>query len=369
MLNSLVIKNFRMLEDFSVTKLGRLNLIVGKNNSGKSTVLEALRIYAGGASFKLLKEIAESHDEKFSLAEESNQEFNALFPYEDLFTSRQSSNKKLVKFIIGESIDNGQTLSVYRVYMVQNDSIGKKFFTEFNEDWLNNEPKTRIIGQKLVAERPGKRHFLRLDDYLELPFETINYGFVPTHFIPMDELASEWDTIVYTEHEQIVTDALKIILPDYEHLVFVENERSGTAAKSRRIAKVKLANQPRPVPLKSLGDGMVRILQIAIKLVSAQGGFLLIDEFENGLHYSTQEKIWSWLFTMAERLDIQVFATTHSWDCIESFATVALQHPDQQGLIFRMGKSVRTSDFGKVIATVFSGEDLAAITQANMEVR
>ncbi|MDD5274426.1 MAG: AAA family ATPase, partial [Methylovulum sp.] len=188
-------------------------------------------------------------------------------------------------------------------------------------------------------------------------------------FIPMDELASEWDTIVYTEHEQIVTDALKIILPDYEHLVFVENERSGTAAKSRRIAKVKLANQPRPVPLKSLGDGMVRILQIAIKLVSAQGGFLLIDEFENGLHYSSQEKIWSWLFTMAERLDIQVFATTHNWDCIESFATVALQHPDQQGLIFRMGKSVRTSDFGKVIATVFSGEDLAAITQANMEVR
>ncbi|MDD5272083.1 MAG: AAA family ATPase, partial [Methylovulum sp.] len=91
MLNSLVIKNFRMLEDFSVAKLGRLNLIVGKNNSGKSSVLEALRIYAGEANVNLLKEIAENHNEKFPLAEESNQEFNAQFPYEDLFTGRQPS--------------------------------------------------------------------------------------------------------------------------------------------------------------------------------------------------------------------------------------------------------------------------------------
>jgi len=52
MLNSLEIKNFRILEDFKVSKLGRVNLIVGKNNSGKSSVLEALRIYAGNAHYE-----------------------------------------------------------------------------------------------------------------------------------------------------------------------------------------------------------------------------------------------------------------------------------------------------------------------------
>ncbi|MEI6730675.1 MAG: AAA family ATPase, partial [Pseudomonadota bacterium] len=56
-LSSLHIKNFRMLEDFQVKKLGKVNLIVGKNNSGKSTVLEALRIYAGGANRYLLEAI------------------------------------------------------------------------------------------------------------------------------------------------------------------------------------------------------------------------------------------------------------------------------------------------------------------------
>lgn len=59
MLNSLEIKNFRALEDLKVARLGRVNLIVGKNNSGKSSILEALRIYAGGAQRGLLQEIAE----------------------------------------------------------------------------------------------------------------------------------------------------------------------------------------------------------------------------------------------------------------------------------------------------------------------
>ncbi|MBT9096257.1 AAA family ATPase [Methylovulum psychrotolerans] len=369
MLNSLVIKNFRMLEDFSVEKLGRLNLIVGKNNSGKSTVLEALRIYAGGANFNLLKEIAESHDEKFPLAEANDQESNVHFPYEELFTGRQPSNKKLVKFIIGESIDNQHTLSVYRVFIVQDDLMGKTLFSEFNEDWLNKKPQTRIIGQALVAEKPGKWHFIRQDIYHESPFELVNCSLVPTHFIPVDELANEWDAIVYTEHEQTITEALKIILPNYEHLVFVANERANAAGKPQRIAKVKLAGLPRPVPLKSLGDGMVRILQIAIKLVSAQGGFLLIDEFENGLHYSTQEKIWSWLFTMAERLDIQVFATTHNWDCIDSFAKVAIASTDTEGVLFRMGKSALKSNQGQIIATVFDKERLYNLTQADIELR
>ena len=67
MLKSLVIQNFRSLADFEVTKLGRVNLIVGKNKSGKSSVLEALRIYAGNAHQELLEKIAQGHDEKYFL--------------------------------------------------------------------------------------------------------------------------------------------------------------------------------------------------------------------------------------------------------------------------------------------------------------
>jgi predicted ATP-dependent endonuclease of OLD family len=106
-----------------------------------------------------------------------------------------------------------------------------------------------------------------------------------------------------------------------------------------------------------------------LKLFSARGGLLLIDEFENGLHYSIQEKVWTLLFEMAQKLDIQIFATTHSWDCIESFSKVATSFENNEGVLFRMGRSSKTSNFGQVVATVFDSAELETITQSDMEIR
>ena len=194
---------------------------------------------------------------------------------------------------------------------------------------------------------------------------------IPTQFISADELAVEWDRIALTEHENVVRLAMRIIAPTFENLAFVLNDdlRPGYRLNPQRSAKVKLSDVPRPVPLNSLGDGMLRVLQLTLKMFPAKGGFLLIDEFENGLHFSVQEKVWALLFDMAEKLDIQVFATTHSWDCIESFTKVAIARTQTDGILFRMGRSVRKSDHGKIIATVFDEDALKDITQADMEVR
>ncbi len=348
MLNSLVIKNFRMLEDFTVSKLGRVNLIVGKNNSGKSTVLEALRIYAWNAHPKLLEIIAESHDEVF-------QQNGSRFLYEDLFTDRKFPNSK--HFETEEDYHCGDHPS-----------------TEDEEIYIA-ESSAQSDLKKLYIWSTGEINYLSRGAYesfqamgvleIEAPNikpKTIPCSFVPTQFASMDRLEHEWNAINLTDNEDIVAQALQIIAPDFKRLAFDGN-------KEKRWVKVKLANLPKPVPLKSLGDGMLRILQIAIKLVSAQGGFLLIDEFENGLHYSVQEKIWTLLFEMAEKLDIQVFATTHSWDCIESFSKVAFENETTEGVLFRMGRSAKTSNKGQIIATVFDRNELHSITQADMEIR
>ncbi len=209
---------------------------------------------------------------------------------------------------------------------------------------------------------PGFRRFATVGD--PLPCSVI-----PTQLIAMNELADDWDRIALTEAEETVKDAMRIILPEFENLTFVNDSAYGESKAIRRIAKVKIKGLPRPVPLNSLGDGMLRMLQLALKIFPAKGGFFLIDEFENGLHYSVQEKIWALLFEMAEKLDIQVFATTHSWDCIESFSKVAIDRKDIDGVLFRVGKSVRNSDRGRVIATVFDEEALYSITQSDVEVR
>lgn len=109
MLTNLRIKNFRMLEDLEIPKLGRVNLIVGKNNSGKSTILEALRIYAGKAHPALLREILINHDESFVFDQDPSIEnsrnwygLKNLFPNRNLpaddntFISIDSDKKPLI---------------------------------------------------------------------------------------------------------------------------------------------------------------------------------------------------------------------------------------------------------------------------------
>ncbi|GAB6139349.1 AAA family ATPase [Methylosoma difficile] len=398
MLHSLEIKNFRLLEDFTVEKLGRVNLIVGKNNSGKSTVLEALRIYAGNANLDLLNKIAINHEENYLHENTKFNESDLLKPFEELFTGRMFPDDETT-ILIGDSTNNSDTLKIWHGFEVIEkkefiDANGKKINTEsssFNLISSSTDPSGSYVtsssyfkniknsnefahgGEVLLVSKNNIAFPIHLSarylfsnaihtHFLYLNFVFIPCGFIPTQFISVDELAKEWDSIVFTENEEIIKQALHIILPEFENLAFVGEQ-------SKRTAKVKLSNLPRPVPLKSLGDGMIRVLQLALKLVSAKNGFLLIDEFENGLHYSTQEKIWALLFEMSERLNIQIFATTHSWDCIEAFTKVAIENETTEGVLFRMGKSAKKSNQGQVIATVFDKERLYNLTQADIEIR
>ena len=384
MLDSLHIKNFRSLTDFQVEKLGRINLIVGKNNSGKSSVLEALRIYAGNGQRVLLEAIAAEHDEKYSTEEAEGMEQDATLPFQDFFTGRQFPNDDETVIHIGRTPGLTDVLLMKHVFMTETtqpvDEGSRSLFVQYQEVLKSDAASTTDDIMQALRISQGERKLpLYFLDAVPGRFKTPKFDFsnaipcsvVPTQFVSQDELADEWDKIALSDDAEFVKQAMRIIAPEFDALAFVRNDTVNSTSPRRiqRSGKVRLSNALKPVPLKSLGDGVMRVLQLTLKLLSAKGGFLLIDEFENGLHYSVQEKVWTMLFEMAEKLDVQVFATTHSWDCIESFTQVARAHADIEGVLFRMGKSVRTSDKGKVIATVFEEEALYAITQSEMEVR
>ena len=388
MLNSLEIKNFRILEDFKVSKLGRVNLIVGKNNSGKSSVLEALRIYAGNAQQELLKQIATGHDEKYYMEKNEQIESDIQLPFEDFFVGRQFPQDEAFAISIGELASGDDVLRIEHGFLIEEEVVVKNESGEIVETRTrlrrisnpsHDDLSSEAISHALFVTK-GERSFphIRLDQSRSPRYRsrietsgTLPCSVIPTPFIPVDELADEWDKIALTEHEEVVKQALRIITPEFENLTFVRNDEDNRYPRQRfsRLAKVKMSDSPHPVPLNSLGDGMLRVLQLVLKVFPAKGGFLLIDEFENGLHFSIQEKVWELLFEMAQRLDIQVFATTHSWDCIESFAKAAITRRDVEGVLFRVGRSAKKSNFGQVIATVFDEDALYNITQADVEVR
>ena len=88
---------------------------------------------------------------------------------------------------------------------------------------------------------------------------------------------------------------------------------------------------------------MNRLFGLALALVNARGGLLLINEFENGLHHSVQTDVWRMIFRLAERLAVQVFATTHSRDSVRSFQEAAAESPEEGVLLPPDSQGRRTS--------------------------
>jgi AAA15 family ATPase/GTPase len=370
-LDSLQIKNFRMLEDFTVERLGQVNLIVGKNNSGKSTVLEALRIYAGNGSQRLLEEIAQSRSEKHKLTEDDDLR---ELPFESFFYGRELTQHTVITIGQSEQILNirqGFLKEVIADRDIEGRSVSFRKFESYwniNSDFDMDGVETAIFilrNEELLHRVRFRNRNYGVDNQVNFNFRPCSY--VPTRSLSIEHIAKDWDNIVFSEYEDIVVDALSIVEPNLTNITFVQNK--DVRRVSDRLGIVKINGQKRPIPLGSLGDGITRVLQISLKVYAAKDGFLLIDEFENGLHYSVQEKVWQMIFEMAKKLNIQVFATTHSRDCIEAFSKVANDRVDVEGLLFRMGRSAKASDEGKIIATIFDEARLDRMTQSDMEIR
>ena len=100
---------------------------------------------------------------------------------------------------------------------------------------------------------------------------------------------------------------------------------------------IGIEDQPLRIPLSSMGDGLKWIFAMMAAATNANDGTLLIDEIDTGLHYQAQTDMWRLLLKVAMERNIQIFATTHSWDCVEAFQE-ALAEDDNadQGYLFRL---------------------------------
>lgn len=266
MLNSLQINNFRLLRDFAVPHLGRVNLIVGKNNSGKSSVLEALRIFAGNANRKLLEKIAREHDEKMGFVGSEPYEEEPTLPFEAFFSGRQYPQDENTEIFIGESRNDKQALRIKHGYLKETeeivvdedgDEVTRTTRTPVSRSELNSLPE-EIISQALFIVKAERQYRLRFDMSSSRVTTTVNdipitipCSVVPTQFVTIEELAEEWDKIVLTEYQTFVRDALKIVEEGVEDLAFVK-EIDRLQPRRGRSAKVKLSSAKRPVPLNSM---------------------------------------------------------------------------------------------------------------------
>ncbi len=148
-----------------------------------------------------------------------------------------------------------------------------------------------------------------------------------------------------------------------DRIAVIGNQEHSYRSRGRRVI-VKLKDHPQPVPLKSLGDGAIRLFSVALALANSRDGILLIDEAENGIHHSVQSDFWRMVLRMARENNTQVLATTHSWDCVRGFAQAAADDENNEGILIRLER-----DDEDIQAVFYSEDELQIAAEQGIDVR
>lgn len=359
-LDSLEINNFRLFQHLEIERLGRVNLIVGKNGVGKTALLEAISLYAYRGFPAIIARILEERDETiYAMTQEGYPQwflgighlFNGRPP---LRNAPLSLNITSAKSIFTFTFDFAEVTDASRYSMVPVISVR-----------VDEESRTyALTGDLIQFTWEGIKCILRS------PYAKRGIGH-----------AQLWDDAVIGDREEDILTALRVIIPEVERLNFV----TGTSLSIRhpsligassveekkdsqeRIPIVKLGNLPHTVPLLSMGDGLLKMLEVALTMANSKGGLALIDEIESGLHYSVQPDMWRLVFETAARLNVQVFATTHSLDCIRAFESAARERGEEESLLISLRRHRQEPE--KIVAVLAGKDELDTIVHSPIEVR
>src|SRR6266516_4574424 len=358
-LNSLEIRRFRAFEHLQIERLGRVNLIVGKNNVGKTCLLEALQLFARRGSPELIWEILGARNESWVSRPSRLANVEELFPFlKYIFYGRKDVRTYPEPIQIGpiSSLDEMLSVSV-GWHTSQVDDEGHRKLQLIQPDEIDTVDNSILRFTIQFGKQPSVYYPIIFDPTLprKVEIKEINCIATMANGLARRKIGALWDSISLTDLESDVLDALRIIAPGVERLSLIEGPTP--LREQDRLPIVKIIGMDEPLPLRSLGDGMQRLFGIALALVNARNGLLLVDEIENGLHYSAQLDVWRLINRLASRLNVQVFATTHSWDCIESFQEASQEDTQNEGVLVRLENKK-----GKIVATLFDEKELGIAT-------
>ncbi len=333
-LPDLYIENFRGIKKLSIPRLGRVNLLAGRNGVGKSTVLDAVRVYAARGREQVLAQILNRSEEYIELRDQDAT--NAVeVDWTAIFYGR--GVPELLYMSIGpmEKTDQLKIEStLYDLGSIDRDQLPTAFSAVVTGDRL----------QTLMAEFQGHSFSLVSGDrgtkgYTGEKVPTpLTFEFLGPGLLPQSEMARMWDDVALTDDEERITKAIKLVYGEgVDRLAVVGGYSRGDLSAGRRVI-VKLKSGTGPVPLRSLGEGASRLFGVALALANSLNGFLLIDEAENGIHHTAQPEYWRMVLQTAHENNVQVFATTHSWDCVRGFAQAAVENENVEGVLVRLEK-------------------------------
>jgi len=303
MLQSIEIENFRCFEKTAISGFEQINLVTGKNNSGKTALLEALYL-------------ALTTDSK-NLTENTRQSENDSEKEKNLYFNQNDRNPiKILIFFEQEGPFSNQEGIRYE-YLKANSS--QHFFNE-------------------VIQETGRRIFH--SNHYNVKTATA-FIFDKNRQLPNNqELTYLLDSIDKKGEKFRIIEALKIIDESLSDI--------RTFASFSGVLYILKNGFSEYQPVYYLGDAVQKIVRYVINILSSYPNkdainVLLIDEIENGIHYTAQAEVWRMLLKLCKHYNIQLFATTHSLEMIKAFQQVCSEEEfTGMGGYFELGRQAKS---------------------------
>ncbi len=368
MLTSLSISKFRGFEELSIEgSLDRINLVAGLNSVGKTALLEAIYVLIGMGNIELIVKLSNYRGLAGSYVGELPH-LTELF-WVSLFHNLDPSNDIEIRGTLSDGEHVAQ-VSIDRVgttqILVSDGRVGEgtgeleslPVYGHFLK-LAHSKPDGSAIESAMVLEatrdgtptvRVGSDPPIRP----EPPFRGSYLGGNKSR--GLQDAAAKYTRLESEGEPSELLETLRIIEPRLERV------RVGFVAGAPMLrGDIGIGGM---VPLSLLSDGLGSLTNILLAIANAPGGVVLIDEIENGFHHSVLYQVWQAIGEAARRYDTQVFATTHSFECIEA-AHEAFREDQQYA--FRLHRLERIAD--EIHAITYDQETLSAAIRSNLEVR
>ena len=323
MLKSLKMTGFRAFEAYALESLSRVNLVVGGNNSGKTSVLEAVDLLVSGGSPAAISESARRRDEMRSI-EWRSPGFGRVPSIAHLFYDHACEPG--ANFELRGSRSAGRVALELRSL----DELDEKILSGmFNERLPPDAAPAMGLTITLNARKTPEFVFPVTEDGLLLHDPRRRWMTRPSvRFLSLTSmdppfLSEAWNTLVSDGREREVVEDMKLLMPDIDSIHFLTNGRM-----SRGGFVVGLRGGGSRHPLGTFGDGMRRLLLLRLALVDSADSCVLVDEVDTGLHWSVMAGMWRLVVEVARKSRLQLFATTHSHDCILGLASMIKSYPE-----------------------------------------
>lgn len=315
MIKKIHIQHFKGLSDIMISDLARVTLLGGRNNVGKTSVLEALFLFFDRHNpDAILRQFGWRNMPFVPLQLESL--------WAPLFTQYEMDQPIEIK--VNNEQGECSTLSLrLNTHYTRHLKMGVPGLHGMPAKIDTQTQSSPSLALDLIYQQEGfaphvARHILEPKgmsfEIENAPINTVQKAafLTATTRIPPQEDAIRFTQLDLIGKQQYVVDFLReTVEPRLQGL-------SANAVGDQFLIHAQLSDSNRKIPVAFLGDGLGRLLSIILVIMTTENGYVLIDEVENGIHYSAFPSVWSGIVKVAKQFNCQVLATTHSHECLQA---------------------------------------------------